>query len=241
MGVNHATTTAAAAGTTPSDRPATGQPARRLRADAARNQQRIIAAARELFAEHGLEITLDDVADKAGVGVGTVYRRFANKQELISEVFDQNVNEFAAAVETALHHPDPWTGLVELFEYACRHMATNRGLSEVLLEMKDSMERFECMRDRVRPGMFQVVQRAKDAGALRPEIESGDFFAMVNMVDAVAGFARPVNPDVWRRYMALILNGVRGDAVPRIPLDVPPLTEEEVERGKAAMCMNRKR
>lgn len=248
MGVNHATATAAplltgqsGAPQTDPTPPATGQPPRRLRADAARNQQRIIVAARELFAEHGLEITLDDVADKAGVGVGTVYRRFANKQELISEVFDQNVSAFAQAVDTALHHPDPWQGLTELFEYACQHMATNRGLAEVLLEMRDSMERFTCMRDRIRPGMNQVVQRAKDAGVLRPEIEPGDFFAMVNMVDAVAGFARSVNPDVWRRYMALVLNGVRGDSVPRLPLEFPPLSEDEVDQAKTAMWECRKR
>lgn len=232
--MNHATVTADPAITA-------GQPPRRLRADAARNQQRIIAAARELFAEHGLEITLDDVADKAGVGVGTVYRRFANKQELISEVFDQNVEAFGQAVDAALAHPDPWRGLSELFEYACQHMATNRGLAEVLLEMRDSMERFACMRDRIRPGMQQVVQRAKDAGVIQPEIEPGDFFAMVNMVDALAGFARPVNPGVWRRYMAVVLNGIRGDAVPRLPLTVPPLSEEEVEKGKAAMWECRKR
>ncbi|MTE12582.1 TetR/AcrR family transcriptional regulator [Nocardia aurantiaca] len=219
----------------------TAPPPRRLRADAARNQQRIIAAARELFADRGLEVTLDDVAEQAGVGVGTVYRRFANKQELISEVFDQMVTELAGAVDAALHHPDPWDGLVALFEYSCRHIAANRGFGEVLLELHDSMDRFVCMKDQIRPGMQAVIQRAKDAGALQPDIEPADFFAMVNMVDGMAGFARPVNPDVWERYMALILNGVRGDGVPRLPLTQPPLTEDEVERAKAAACTPRKR
>lgn len=97
------------------------------------------------------------------------------------------------------------------------------------------------MKDRIRPGMQAVIQRAKDAGVLQPDIEPADFFAMVNMVDGIAGFARPVNPDVWERYMALILNGVRGDDVPRMPLTQPPLTEDEVERAKAAACPPRKR
>ncbi|WP_067687541.1 TetR/AcrR family transcriptional regulator [Nocardia jejuensis] len=219
----------------------TAPPPRRLRADAARNQQRIIAAARELFADRGLEVTLDDVAERAGVGVGTVYRRFANKQELILEVFDQMVTELAQAVETALHHPDPWQGLVDLFEYSCMHMAGNRGFGEVILEMHDSMDRFVCMRERVQPGMQAVINRAKDVGALQPDIENGDFFAMVNMVDAVAGFARPVNTTVWRRYMTLILNGVRGDGVARMPLTEPALTEQEVEQAKSAMSACRKR
>ncbi|MFB7723011.1 MULTISPECIES: TetR/AcrR family transcriptional regulator [unclassified Nocardia] len=219
----------------------TAPPPRRLRADAARNQQRIIAAARELFADRGLEVTLDDVAERAGVGVGTVYRRFANKQELILEVFDAMVTELAAAVELALHHPDPWQGLVELFEYSCRHMSINRGFGEVVLELHDSMDRFTAMKERVRPGMQAVIRRAKEAGALQPDIEAGDFFAMVNMVDGVAGFARPVNTEVWQRYMALVLNGVRGDDVPRIIPTQPPLTDDEVELAKEAMCSGRKR
>ncbi|MET9485323.1 helix-turn-helix domain-containing protein [Nocardia sp. NPDC006630] len=219
----------------------TAPPPRRLRADAARNQQRIIAAARELFADRGLEVTLDDVAERAGVGVGTVYRRFANKQELILEVFDAMVTELAAAVELALHHPDPWQGLVELFEYSCRHMALNRGFGEVVLEMHDSMDRFVCMKERVQPGMQAVIRRAKEAGALHPSVEAGDFFAMVNMVDGVAGFARPVNTDVWQRYMTIVLNGVRGDGVPRLPLTQRALTDSEVERAKEAMCTSRKR
>lgn len=219
----------------------TAPPPRRLRADAARNQQRIIAAARELFADRGLEVTLDDVAERAGVGVGTVYRRFANKQELISEVFDHMVREMGNAVEIALAHPDAWQGLADLFDYACRNMAGNRGFGEVMLEMHDSMERFDCLKDLVRPGMQAVIQRAKDAGAIQPEIESGDFFAMVNMVDAVAGFARPVNPEVWQRYMTLVLNGIRSDSRPRLPLTIPPLTEEEVDAAKAAAYSCRKR
>ncbi|MBL1074792.1 TetR/AcrR family transcriptional regulator [Nocardia sp. 2] len=219
----------------------TAPPPRRLRADAARNQQRIIAAARELFADRGLEVTLDDVAERAGVGVGTVYRRFANKQELISEVFDQMITELGHEVETALHHTDPWEGLVGLFDYACRHMAANRGFSEVVLELHDSMDRFVCMKERIAPGMSAVISRAKEAGALQPEIETSDFFAMVNMVDGVAGFARTVNPDVWQRYMAVILNGVRGDGVARMPLTQPALTDDEVERAKQAMHDCRKR
>lgn len=214
---------------------------RRLRADAARNQQRIIAAARELFADRGLEVTLDDVAERAGVGVGTVYRRFANKQELISEVFDQMVTELAGAVDVALHHPDPWLGLVDLFEYSCRHIATNRGFGEVVLELHDSMDRFTAMKDTIRPGMQAVITRAHAAGVLQPDIEAGDFFAMVNMVDAVACFARPINPDVWHRYSTLMLNAIRGESVARMDLTPGPLTDEEVDRAKEVACGARKR
>lgn len=225
--MNRATTTAA--------------PPRRLRADAVRNQQRIVAAARELFAEHGLEITLDDVAERAGVGVGTVYRRFANKKELIAEVFEQHMVDFADAAEAALRNPDPWQALVEFFEESCRHLATNRGFSEVMLELEEDPTRFAEMRDRIRPSVMAIVDRAREAGAVHPDITATDFFALIHMVNAFAEFAGPVNPDVWQRYMAVTLNGVRTDAVPRRPLMVEPLTDTEVEQAKAAACLGRRR
>ncbi|MGW4370741.1 TetR/AcrR family transcriptional regulator [Nocardia takedensis] len=217
-------------------------PPRRLRADAARNQQRIVAAARELFADHGLEITLDDVAERAGVGVGTVYRRFANKKELIAEVFEQNVAEFAAAAEEAARHDDAWLGLVQFFEYACRHLATNRGFSEVMLELEeDDVDRFASVRDRMKPTIAGVIERAAAAGALAPGVEASDFFALIHMVDAIAEFSKPVNPATWQRYMAIALNGVRSDSVPRRELTTPPLTDDEVDQAKTHTCVGRRR
>lgn len=225
--MNHATTTAT--------------PPRRLRADAARNQQRIVAAARELFADHGLEITLDDVAERAGVGVGTVYRRFANKKELIAEVFDQHVKDFADAADVALGNPDAWLGLVEFFESACKHLATNRGFGEVMFELEEDPARFAELRDRIHPSVTAIIDRARDAGAVGTDIATTDFFALIHMVNSLAEFAGPVNSEVWQRYMAIALNGVRTDAVPRRPLLVPPMTNEEVEQAKAAGCLGRRR
>ncbi|MFC4375113.1 TetR/AcrR family transcriptional regulator [Nocardia halotolerans] len=219
----------------------TDTPPRRLRADAARNQQRIVAAARELFADHGLEITLDDVAERAGVGVGTVYRRFANKKELIAEVFDQHMVDFADAADQAMREPDPWLGLVEFFEHACRHLATNRGFGEVMFELEEDPVRFAELRDRIRPAVGAIVDRARAAGVVHSDITTTDFFALIHMVNAFAEFAGPVNSAVWQRYMAITLNGVRTDAVPRQPLLVDPLTDTEVEQAKAAGCLGRRR
>ncbi|MFJ1457403.1 TetR/AcrR family transcriptional regulator [Nocardia wallacei] len=214
---------------------------RRLRADAARNQQRIVEAARRLFAERGLEVTLDDVAEAAGVGVGTVYRRFANKQELIIEVFEQTVAAMAEATERANRNPDPWAAVVELFEWACEHFAGNRGFSEVMLELPDAMERFESVRDRIKPQIGRLVDRAHAAGVLRPGIEAPDFFAIINMVESIAAFSKPVNDQVWRRYLAIALDGVRADTVPRQPLPVPPLRDDEVDQAKARTFACRRR
>ncbi|GGL35915.1 TetR/AcrR family transcriptional regulator [Nocardia jinanensis] len=217
---------------------------RRLRADAARNQQRIVEAARELFADRGLEITLDDVAERAGVGVGTVYRRFANKKELIAEVFEHSLGAFADTAEDSLRDPDPWHGLVQFVEYACRHLAVNRGFSEVILELDLDTDRFHGLRDRIKPAVAEIVARAREAGVLQPEIEPSDLFAMIHMVDGLAEFAKPINPEIWRRYMAITLNGIRADNVARQELPVRALTDDEVDQAKtakAAPCAGRRR
>lgn len=220
---------------------AVSSPPRRLRADAARNQQRIVAAARELFAARGLDITLDDVAERAGVGVGTVYRRFSNKRELIAEVFEQNMREFAIAAEEAAGHGDPWLGLVEFFQYACEHLADNRGFAEVMLDLHEDPERFVHLRDRITPTVAAIIERAREAGALQPEIEPLDFFALVHMVDAIAAFAKPVNPTAWQRYAAIVLNGVRAGDVTRIELPVGALGKGDFERAKLHACSDRRR
>ncbi|NUS44582.1 MAG: TetR/AcrR family transcriptional regulator [Mycobacteriaceae bacterium] len=210
-----------------------------MRADAARNQERILTAARELFAERGLEVTLDHVAEHAGVGVGTVYRRFANKQDLIVAVFEERVDRLVEQAERALHHPDPWAAIVELFAYACQDMAANRGLSEVVRQIGD-YARFEGIHARLEPACAAVVARGHQAGVLREGVESGDFIALMHMVDAVAAFARPSNQEVWRRYFDIVLDGLRGDALPRLPITVAPMTPDEVEAAKRACFPARK-
>jgi AcrR family transcriptional regulator len=107
----------------------TGRP---LRADAMRNRLLILDSAREVFAERGIDVTLADVAEHAGLGIGTVYRRFASRDELVDAVFERIFVELGDAADRALEEQDPWTALISFFEFACAHMAVNRGLIEVL-------------------------------------------------------------------------------------------------------------
>src|ERR1700728_5125884 len=89
-----------------------------LRRDAERNRQRILAAAADVFTERGLDATLDEVAKAAGVGIGTVYRRFPDKETLVSELFRERIDALVTVAETACTAPDPWRGLVSYLEYA---------------------------------------------------------------------------------------------------------------------------
>src|SRR5713101_259096 len=89
---------------------------RPLRRDAERNRQRILTAASEVFNERGLEVSLDEIARCAGVGVGTVYRRFRTKEELVEALFTERIDSVAAIADEALQAPDPWSGLVSFME-----------------------------------------------------------------------------------------------------------------------------
>ena len=111
---------------------ATERKPRALRRDAVRNRDRLLAAARELFAEEGFEVTLDDIARHAGVGVGTAYRRFANKDELLDALFAEQTVELAAAAATGLTDPDPWHGLVGYLERSLALQLRDRGLAQIV-------------------------------------------------------------------------------------------------------------
>src|SRR4029450_851776 len=104
----------------PTDRP--------LRRDAEINRQRLLTSASELFAQRGLDVTLNDIAHHAGVGVGTAYRRFANKGEVMAALFAARLNEVAALAAEAVDDPDAWRGLTTLLERSLRMQLEDRGL-----------------------------------------------------------------------------------------------------------------
>src|SRR3954467_7812049 len=112
----------------------TAEPAERpLRKDAERNRKRILHAAAEVFGERGLDATLDDVARRAGVGVGTVYRRFPDKESLVAELFQGRIDDLVAVAEQACTADDPWTGLVSYLEHIATTMSGDFGLRQMML------------------------------------------------------------------------------------------------------------
>src|SRR3978361_4483 len=118
-----------------------------LRRDAARNRERLLTAASELFAEHGLDVTLNDIAHRAGVGVGTAYRRFANKDEGIDALFEQRLQEVIAVAEQALAATDAWGGLVEFLERSLHMQFGDRGLTEIMNSPQLGRARAHAHRD----------------------------------------------------------------------------------------------
>ncbi|MFF0222874.1 TetR/AcrR family transcriptional regulator [Streptomyces sp. NPDC004629] len=217
---------------TPSAPPSENTSPRPLRADAERNRRRIIAAAQEVFAKRGLEVTLDDIARHAGVGVGTAYRRFANREELIEAVFDDALQHLNGLAEAALAHEDPWEGLVQLFQAAGQDFARDRGLREILLESAHGKARATTVRERLTPAISLVIARAQQAGQLRGDIQPTDFPLIQLMLGAVVQRSQTVTPDLWQRYLVVILDGLRHKRVGPTPLPQPPLSEAEFDRTR---------
>ena len=202
---------------------------RPLRRDAERNRQRIMAAAREVFAERGLTATLDDVAHRAGLGVGTVYRRFPNKDVLIQALFQQRMDEVGKLAERSLTAPDAWRGFAGFVTGVCEMAASDRGLRDLTLSSNPHQEHLEDAKARFAPTIRALVERAKREGALRPEIETEDIPPLLIMVNAVTEYTGVARPGLWRRYLAMLLDGLateRGEPVelPE-PLDMTELTE----------------
>jgi AcrR family transcriptional regulator len=202
---------------------------RPLRKDAERNRRRILDAAAELFAERGLGVTLNDIAHHADVGVGTVYRRFPDKDVLIDALFEERVEEMLALAEEALEDPDPWHGLVTFLERGLELQARDKGLKQLLLETPQGCARVGGVRERMLPIVTELVARAREAGDLREDIETEDFAVTQWMLGAVVDYGRELSPELWRRYLNLILRGMRREPSAPDALPVPALTRDQID------------
>jgi AcrR family transcriptional regulator len=200
-----------------------------LRRDAERNRQRILEAARQGFAERGLSITLDEIARLAGVGVGTVYRRFPNKELLIDALFEERIVEIVALAHAAAHEDDAWRGLSRFLEGAVDQLASDRGLRELVLGSAYGPERIVSARSRIKPLVDEMVARAQEQGTLRSDVGATDIPLLLMMLDAVVDTTRDVDPLSWRRALGIVLDGLRAPGT--IPLPGAPLEVPELERA----------
>jgi len=193
--------------------------ARARRKDAALNNERLVQAAREVFARQGLSATLEDIAKQAGVGVGTVYRNFASKREIIETLYDEVIDSALADVQAALEIEDPWLAIVSFFEVTAANQARDRGLSETFLG-HHVFGPSERTAEKLVTVLTPLFDRASKAGVIREGIGVTDISPIFAMLESVYRMSDG-HPDLWRRYLALILDGLRaGD---RPPLAEPPM------------------
>jgi AcrR family transcriptional regulator len=197
---------------------------RRLRADAERNRARILEAAADEFAERGLAVSLDDVAVRAGVGVGTVYRRFPDRESLVNALFENRVAEFVEMAERAERHPDAFEGLVGFIREGTEFHGRNRALKELMFSAPGGRDWVDHVRRTVRPKVARVVKRAQRDGKLRADFATLDVPLIELMLSSVIEFTAEAAPDVWRRLLTYVVDGLRPSRAEPTPLDGKPLT-----------------
>ncbi|MFJ8463434.1 TetR/AcrR family transcriptional regulator [Streptomyces swartbergensis] len=197
-----------------------GPAAQPLRSDAERNRERIIAAARTVFARDGLNASMASVAREAGVGIATMFRRFPTKEELVDAVFSDRMGAYADAVAAALDDPDPWHGFVGYIETACAMQAADSGFADVLTTTFPTARVLEQRRNEAYGAMVRLIDRAKAAGRLRADFDPSDL-VLIHMANAgVVNATGDAAPDAWRRVVALIIQSLEAPA--RGPLPDPP-------------------
>jgi AcrR family transcriptional regulator len=203
-----------------------------LRSDARRNREKILAAASELFAIEGPDLCIDDIARRAGVGHATVFRRFPTKDDLVLAMFEERLGELAAVAEEAAGREDPWEGLVELMTGIGERHARDRGLMEALGTQVFGSPRLAEHRLRVAEPIGRLLRRAQDAGQVRSDLEPEDVLFLISAV-AKSSPCHFEIPDLWRRYLGVVLDGMKPDAAS--PLSPPAPTMDEVERALGAV------
>lgn len=201
---------------------------RTLRKDAERNRKRVLEAARDLFATKGLEPSLNDVAHHAGVGVGTVYRRFATKEELFEAIFEDGVDQLTTLAESALHQPDSWQGFAWFVEQMCEITATDRGLREISFSTAYGGDRVKTAKERLSPLLTRLVERARIDGHLRPGLSDTDMPIFGLLAGTVSEFAGHVDAVLWHRYVTILLDGMRCRSN-QLPLPVAALDDDGLE------------
>jgi AcrR family transcriptional regulator len=205
-----------------------------LRRDAQRNRERILAVAGEVFATQGLNASMNDIAAAAGVGVGTVYRRFPERVDLIRGVFEHRLAGIERLALRAGDDPDPWAGITWLFEEVLALETTDRGLTQLLAdeELRVSLVDGGGAKDTLRSTLDTLVARAQASGQLRGDVGAGDFIVLRRMLTEAAMATRAVRPEYWRRMLAVCLDGLRAGEGARLPGTA--MTVRELEQATAA-------
>jgi AcrR family transcriptional regulator len=206
---------------------------RPLRADAERNLARILDAAAQVFAARGFDATLHDVAAHAGLGVGTVYRRFPDKQALVEALFETKLEQIMGAAEQVARDADPWTALCGVLSTVTDAFAHDHGLHQMLNSGMYAEHCGTMAKDRLRVLLVDLLARAQANGDLRADIAPGDIPMIMIMIGTLSQKMRDFDPQISRRYLDLIFDGLRARPDQK-PLRGAAPTLEEVEAAKSA-------
>jgi AcrR family transcriptional regulator len=207
--------------------------ARAPRPDRLRNRDALLAAAREAFAEHGLNASLQQVARAAGVAIGTLYRHFPTRDDLLVAVFAEKLRIVADTGERALAHTDAWEGFVLFLETLCGLQAGDLGFNELASMDRPASGDAAQVRVHIHQLWRRLLTRAQEDGAVRRDLTLNDMFVLLwshsRIIDATYGVA----PRAWRRHLHLMLDAYRAERAH--PLPEPALTARQMELATARL------
>jgi AcrR family transcriptional regulator len=193
------------------------QPIRTQRADARRNRERVLAAAAELFAEEGCKVQIEQVAHRAGVGVGTVCRNFPTKVDLVDAVVTQGCELLLDDARGALEEPDAGAALRRFFVRMAAFQATHRALAE---EMSAAIPASAVpVKQALHEAVADLMKKAQAAGAIRSDIGAGDVTMLLSAISHATALTG--DPGLRERYISIVLDGLR-------PHDPSPLPGQPV-------------
>ncbi|WIB77186.1 helix-turn-helix domain-containing protein [Curtobacterium sp. MCPF17_002] len=197
-----------------------------LRRDARERRARLVSSAQQEFAVRGVDASLEQVARDAGVAIGTLYRHFPTRLDLLTAAFEPRLREFLDGADAALQKTDPWDGFVSYLENLFRIQAGDRGFNDFLSRRFPDSAEIEQVHDRMCQQIEDVLTRAQDAGRVRPDIALADIVNLIwsngRMIDATSTTA----PDAWRRQLHLMLDAYRAERAHAIP--EPPMTDDQL-------------
>ncbi|MEU0838498.1 helix-turn-helix domain-containing protein [Streptomyces sp. NPDC005962] len=183
---------------------------RPMRADARRNYERLLAEARTAFTEHGTDASLEDIARRAGVGIGTLYRHFPHRTALMGAVFQGEMNALLTRSRELAKAPQPCTALVDWLRAIVHHASTYRGLAQALMACSgdESSALSRGCRLPLREAGSELLARAQQAGAVRPDVVIADLMQLTNAI-ALAVEQSPDDPELADRLLALTFTGLK--------------------------------
>jgi AcrR family transcriptional regulator len=191
-----------------------------LRSDALDNRERIIEAAREVFAVDGLDVPMREVARRAGVAPATLYRRFPTKEMLVTEAFAEQMQACHAVVDEGLADPDPWHGFCLVIEKMCDLHARDRGFTAALISTFPHAVDFEARREYALKAIDELARRAKEAGRLRPDFVLDDVLLVLMANSGIHATSLTTQVTASRRFAALAISAFQAspDASPLPPV-----------------------
>jgi AcrR family transcriptional regulator len=195
---------------------ATASETKALRVDARRNREAVFAAAKELFADQGLDAQMPDVARAANVGVGTVYRHFPTKDDLIAAMAAERFERFAEKARESLEMDDAWEGIAEFIRFAAQVQADDRGICDVMAERRELMG--QAAQAAGLPELSEkLVKRAQRAGQLRRDLQWEDIPMIACGLGSITQQTMGPATGRWPRLLEIILDGLRAPGSGKLP------------------------